>query len=73
MSGLFYLIPIALIMGFGALVAFLWALKSGQYEDLQGAAERILDDDPPRSPHVGGGRLLQVRREEPGEGTKGVP
>lgn len=45
MSGLLLLIPIAVIMGLLALVAFLWALRAGQYEDLDGAAERILDDD----------------------------
>lgn len=47
MSGLLFLIPIAVAMGIGALVAFLWALRSGQYEDLQGASERILDEEPP--------------------------
>jgi len=47
MSGLLFLIPIAVVMGLGALVAFVWALRSGQYEDLQGASERILDEDDP--------------------------
>jgi cbb3-type cytochrome oxidase maturation protein len=43
-----YLIPIALFLGLVGLGAFLWALKSGQFEDLDGAASRILyDDDPP--------------------------
>jgi len=46
MSGLLVLIPIALMLGLGALAAFLWAVRSGQYEDLKGAAERILSDDP---------------------------
>ena len=32
-------------LGFTGLVAFLWSLKSGQYEDMDGAAERILLDD----------------------------
>jgi cbb3-type cytochrome oxidase maturation protein len=45
MNGLLLLIPIALVMGGAALIAFLWALKSGQYDDLDGAAERILDDE----------------------------
>lgn len=48
MIGLLFLVPIALMMGIGALVAFLWSLRSGQYEDLKGASERILEDDPPR-------------------------
>ena len=45
MNGLFFLIPIALLMGGVGLAAFLWSLKSGQYEDLDGAAWRILKDD----------------------------
>ena len=45
MSGLLYLIPIALALGLLGLAAFLWALRSGQYDDLDGAAERILYED----------------------------
>jgi len=45
MSALAYLIPIALLLGLLGLAAFLWALKSGQFEDLDGAAHRILLDD----------------------------
>lgn len=40
-----YLIPIALLLGVAGLVGFLWSVKSGQYEDLDGAAWRILDDE----------------------------
>lgn len=42
------LIPVALVLGGIGLVAFLWALKSGQFDDLDGAAHRILfeDDEP---------------------------
>ena len=47
MSGLAVLIPIAVAMGLVALATFLWALRSGQYEDLDGASHRILDDDMP--------------------------
>lgn len=47
MSGLAFLIPIAVFMGLLALVTFLWALRTGQYEDLEGASHRILDDDAP--------------------------
>ena len=52
MINFLYLIPIMLLLGAVALGAFLWALKSGQYEDLDGAAERILfdDDRPPTRP-----------------------
>jgi cbb3-type cytochrome oxidase maturation protein len=42
---LIYLVPVALLLGFAGLLAFLWSLKSGQYEDLDGAMERILADD----------------------------
>ena len=45
MSSFLYLIPIALVLGAFGLLAFLWSLKEGQYEDLDGAAERILFDD----------------------------
>jgi cbb3-type cytochrome oxidase maturation protein len=45
---LLWMIPIALMMGFLGLVGFMWSLKSGQYDDLDGAAQRILmDDDTP--------------------------
>lgn len=45
MNILIILIPAALLLGAAGLAAFLWALKSGQYEDPEGAAERILLDD----------------------------
>ncbi|HCK33457.1 MAG: cbb3-type cytochrome oxidase assembly protein CcoS [Micavibrio sp.] len=45
MSILLYLIPIALVLGLIGLGAFIWAIKSGQYDDLDGAAHRILIDD----------------------------
>lgn len=45
MNILVFLLPIALGLGFIGLVAFLWSLKSGQFEDPDGAAQRILEDD----------------------------
>ncbi len=45
MNVLLYLVPMALLLGLTGLVAFLWSLRSGQYEDLDGAAVRILPDD----------------------------
>jgi cbb3-type cytochrome oxidase maturation protein len=45
MNMLMILIPVALGLGALGLAAFLWNLKSGQYEDLEGAGHRILDDD----------------------------
>jgi cbb3-type cytochrome oxidase maturation protein len=44
MADFLYLVPIALALGAAGLAAFLWALSSGQYDDLDGAAERILFD-----------------------------
>lgn len=45
MSNLIFLIPIALFLGGLGLAAFIWSLCNGQYEDLDGAAERILIDE----------------------------
>jgi cbb3-type cytochrome oxidase maturation protein len=45
MAPLLFLVPLALALGAIGLFAFLWALRNGQYEDLDGAAHRILIDD----------------------------
>ncbi len=45
MTGLAFLIPIALGLGLCGLLAFFWAMRSGQFEDLDGAAMRILIDE----------------------------
>ena len=45
MTALAYLLPIALVLGLTGLIAFLWSLKDGQLDDLEGAANRILFDD----------------------------
>lgn len=42
MTEFFFLIPISLALGALGLGVFLWTLRSGQYEDLDGAAERVL-------------------------------
>jgi cbb3-type cytochrome oxidase maturation protein len=44
-SVILYLVPIAVGLGLIGLVAFLWSMKAGQYEDLDGAASRVLFDD----------------------------
>ena len=56
MTDFLYLVPIALALGMTGLAAFMWSLKNGQYEDLDGAAERILfqDEDKPLSPELQG-------------------
>jgi cbb3-type cytochrome oxidase maturation protein len=45
MEDFLYLVPLALILGLIGLGAFMWTLRSGQYDDLDGAAERVLLDD----------------------------
>jgi cbb3-type cytochrome oxidase maturation protein len=54
-SYLVWLVPIALGMGVVGLMAFLWSLGSGQYEDLDGAAERVLLADAAEAPLQSGG------------------
>ena len=58
MEVLVYLVPMALALGLLGLGAFLWALKSGQYDDLDGAAWRAIQDDDKLPPPPG-------RRKEP--------
>lgn len=45
MSVLIYLVPAALFLGLLGLGAFIWSLHNKQYDDLDGAAQRILCDD----------------------------
>lgn len=46
MNVLAFLIPVSLLLGGLGLVAFVWSLKSNQYDDPEGSAARILLDDP---------------------------
>jgi cbb3-type cytochrome oxidase maturation protein len=51
MEVMIILVPLALGLGLAGLLAFLWSLRSGQYDDLEGAAWRaIADDDEPLPP-----------------------
>jgi cbb3-type cytochrome oxidase maturation protein len=52
MTGLLILIPAALFLGAVGLLAFLWSLRSGQFDDLDGAAVRILEDNVSAEPVV---------------------
>jgi cbb3-type cytochrome oxidase maturation protein len=45
MNGLLILIPLALGLGLVGLAAFIWSLRNGQFEDLEGAANRMLIDE----------------------------
>jgi cbb3-type cytochrome oxidase maturation protein len=64
MIDFFFLVPIAIGMGLAGLAAFMWRLKSGQYDDLDGAAARILleaDDGPDR--HASGEQTFRQERK----------
>jgi cbb3-type cytochrome oxidase maturation protein len=56
MSALAWLIPVALFLGLLGLAAFLWALRSGQFDDLEGAAYRALEDDEEDEQETGNGK-----------------
>ncbi len=45
MDVLEFLIPLALVLGSVGLIFFIWSIKTGQYDDLEGAAQRILIED----------------------------
>jgi cbb3-type cytochrome oxidase maturation protein len=45
MNVLVYLVPLALLLGGSWLAAFLWSMRAGQYEDMEGPAWRILSDE----------------------------
>ena len=45
MTILLFLVPLALLLGAIGLVAFMWSLRSGQFDDLDCAAHRVLMDD----------------------------
>lgn len=64
MGVLAYLIPLALVLGTAGLLAFVWAIKSGQYDDLDGAAQRILidDDQPLETPKQQDVKKVQKKR-----------
>jgi len=50
MNALLLLVPMALVLGLLGLALFLWTLRNRQYDDLDGAAARILFDEPSRPP-----------------------
>ncbi len=45
MNVLIYLVPMALALGLAGLAAFMWSMRNGQYDDMDGAAQRVLSDD----------------------------
>jgi cbb3-type cytochrome oxidase maturation protein len=64
MNDFFFLVPIAIGLGLAGLASFMWTLKNGQYDDLEGAAERILFEG-------NEGPLVEKRRSDPADLTLG--
>ncbi len=71
MTGLLaWLVPVALAMGLAGLLAFVWSMKSGQLDDLDGAAERVLhqgQDVPLPKPERHSGNRIGDAKERPWE------
>lgn len=64
MSILYLLIPLALLVMAVAIAAFVWAVRSGQFEDMEGPAHRILmDDDDPLIPRRGESKPLKETKK----------
>ena len=63
MNVLIYLVPMAFLLGLTGLSAFLWSLRSGQYDDMEGAAIRILQDDDIEFSGPQGARVERVNRD----------
>ena len=64
MAAMSVLVPLSIIMGIGGLLAFLWSLRTRQYEDLDGAAARILlDSDDDDDDAVDRNRQYPLRRD----------
>lgn len=67
METLFLLIPVVLVLLAFAVGGLIWAIKSGQFDDLEGPAYRILhDDDDPRIP------FNRPPEDQPGEADAGA-
>ncbi len=56
MEIIYLLVPLAVLIAVVIVVVFLWAVKSGQFDDLEGPAHRILMDDEPPPRDDGGGK-----------------
>ena len=71
MEALAFLIPAALFLGLLGLAAFLWSLRSGQYDDLDGAAHRILlEDEAPQATADENARKSAGRSQDSSVSTK---
>jgi cbb3-type cytochrome oxidase maturation protein len=74
MEILYLLVPLAVIFAGGIVWAFLWSIRSGQFDDLEGPAHRILmdEDEPPRrqSENPPGPKKPPRRRGKHGRGAR---
>ena len=71
MESVFRLVPLAAVLALGTVAALFWAVRSGQFEDLEGPAHRILmdDDAPPpaeKRPEQGHDKGTRYRDTIPG-------
>ena len=75
MTDFLYLVPIALGLGAVGLGTFMWTLRSGQYDDLDGAAERVLldDDDRPAVSPSWADRPTPTPARHPGDNASASP
>jgi len=71
---LYLLIPVTLLFVAVGIALFLWAVKSGQYEDMEGPAHRILmDDDDPRIPSISKSHASKPSEHDSEQGSDDVP
>ncbi|WP_034605896.1 cbb3-type cytochrome oxidase assembly protein CcoS [Chitinimonas koreensis] len=69
MESLYLLIPLSVLIALGGGLLFWWATRAGQFDDLEGPAHRILQDDDSASPDGGD----KVDPDADGRGPKGGP
>jgi cbb3-type cytochrome oxidase maturation protein len=71
MEVLYLLIPLALVLVAGIVWALMWAIRSGQFDDMEGPAHRILmDEDEPMEPPPGKRRAKAAKPEEQAAGDE---
>lgn len=74
MMALLWLLPITLALGLAGVGVFVWSVRSGQFEDLDAAAYRILDDDqPPAGPAFGPRAVRGGAGADRGMLERGIP
>lgn len=73
MNDFLFLVPIALILGFIGLLAFIWSLKTSQYDDMDGAAERILFEEEDKPAQACSTQRGDERRKEAAIDLRLVP